>query len=170
MSDPQASTWRRAFNNPLEAGLRSLSVLFESFPQSMDLDRLVQFDYLVVHSADVPDGPASLHPPAPLRSGELLVRRGLVEQGLRLFVSRGLIEASYSSGGIEYRAGEPAASYLQSLDAPYSLRLLTLSKWAVQTFEIYTSEQLQTFVRDNLDRWGAEFESQNMIREIPEGQ
>jgi hypothetical protein len=80
------------------------------------------------------------------------------------------MESSFARGGVEYRAGEPAAGFLQSLDAPYSVRLLELAKWAVQGFESFSNERLQAFVRDNLDRWGAEFESQSIIREMPEGQ
>lgn len=77
------------FNSALEAGVRTLSVLVASHPKAHDLGRLVQYDYLTVHSADA-DGPPSLHPALPLRSGELLVRRGLIESGLRLMVSRAL--------------------------------------------------------------------------------
>ena len=68
------------FNSALETGVRTLTVLVASYPKTHDLGRLVQYDYLTVHSADA-GGPPSLHPPLPLRSGELLVRRGLIEEG-----------------------------------------------------------------------------------------
>ena len=61
------------FNSPLETGLRSLAILEAAFPNRYDLQRLVEMDYLVVHSADV-GGPESLHAPLPLRAGELLDR------------------------------------------------------------------------------------------------
>ena len=64
------------FNSPLETGVRALTVLAESAPAALDLQRLVYFDYLVVHSADA-GGPRSLHPNTPLRNGELLVRRAV---------------------------------------------------------------------------------------------
>ena len=112
MSDgPAPSSWSRAYNTPMEAGLRGLAVLLYAYPASLDLSRLLNFDYLVVHSGDVTDGPESLHPAAPYRSGELLVRRGLVEEGLELFTSRGLIEKSFDADGIAYRAAEPAAAF-----------------------------------------------------------
>ena len=61
------------FNSPFEAGVRSLAILVAAFPEAYDLQRLVEMDYLVVHSGDV-NGPASLHAPLPMRAGELLVR------------------------------------------------------------------------------------------------
>ena len=87
--DEEAVTGRRksAFNSPLETGVRTLALLVAAYPRSRDLHRLVQYDYLTVHSADAA-GPPSLHPPLPLRSGELLVRRGIIERGLLLMMSR----------------------------------------------------------------------------------
>ena len=71
------------FNSPLEAGIRSVGLLVASYPKCFDIQQLVVFDYLVVHTGDI-NGPESLHPQIPLRSTELLVRRKLVENGLLL--------------------------------------------------------------------------------------
>ncbi|MFM9959999.1 MAG: ABC-three component system middle component 2 [Planctomycetaceae bacterium] len=51
----RASRNEGPFNSALESGLRALCVLYEAFPQSFDTQRLVFFDYLVVHSGDVSD-------------------------------------------------------------------------------------------------------------------
>ena len=67
------------FNGPLEAGLRAVAILGAAHPRTLDLQRLVAFDYLLVHTGDI-GGPASLHPPSPLHSAELLVRRELVQR------------------------------------------------------------------------------------------
>ena len=58
------------FNSALETGVRSLVILAANFPAALDLQRLVDLDYLVVHSGDV-DGPKSLHPPLPWNSVRL---------------------------------------------------------------------------------------------------
>ena len=81
------------FNSALETGVRTLAILIACYPTAHDLGRLVQYDYLTVHSGDA-NGPPSLHPPLPLRSGELLVRRGLIESGLRLMMSRSLVRTT----------------------------------------------------------------------------
>ena len=84
------------FNSPLEVGLRALIVLTESHPVAHSLQRLTVLDYLVVHLDDAPDGPPGLHPQTPYRAGELLLRRGVLEQGLLLYQSRGLVERRFS--------------------------------------------------------------------------
>ena len=92
------------FNSPIECGLRALVLLAASGPAPCDLQRLTFFDYLLVHSGDVPGGPPSIHPPTPLRSGEALVRRQWIEKGLRLMLSRELIQPMFSETGIAYVA------------------------------------------------------------------
>ncbi|MGL5824044.1 MAG: ABC-three component system middle component 2, partial [Nocardioides sp.] len=57
-------------NGPLEVAVRVLMVLVEAFPEHLDLNRLVLLDHGLLHSADL-GGPESLHPPVPIRAGEL---------------------------------------------------------------------------------------------------
>src|ERR1700677_990894 len=104
------------FNGPLEAGLRAVAVLGAGHPRSFDLQRLVAFDYLLVHTGDI-GGPSSLHPPAPLQSAELLVRRKLVQRALLLMMTRELVTREFGAEGIWYRAGENAAPFLSSLES-----------------------------------------------------
>jgi len=40
------------FNSALECSLRALAILASAYPASADLQRLVAYDYLLVHSAD----------------------------------------------------------------------------------------------------------------------
>ena len=104
------------FNSPLETGIRSLAILVAAYPEPFDLERLIEMDYLVVHSGDA-DGPESLHAPLPMRAGELLVRRGLIEKGLLLMMSRHLVQRVPAEEGFNYLAGEAAAPFLVSLTA-----------------------------------------------------
>ena len=86
------------FNSPIETGIRALILLAESYPALIDLQRLLEYDYIMVHTADV-DGPPSIHPALPLRSGELLVRRELIERGLMLMIGRGLVTRHATTEG-----------------------------------------------------------------------
>src|SRR5689334_14744461 len=113
------------FNGPLEAGLRAVTILGAAHPRSFDLQRLVAFDYLLVHTGDV-GGPSSLHPPAPLQSAELLVRRKIVERALLLMMTRDLVEREFDTDGIRYRAGENAAPFLSTLESDYLTQLTDL--------------------------------------------
>jgi hypothetical protein len=148
---------RTAFNSPLETGVRSLSILVAAFPLLFDLQRLVELDYLVVHSGDA-NGPDSLHAPLPLRAGELLVRRELIANGLLLMMSRNLVVRTPSPVGIEYGASDAAAPFLMMLESDYSLRLRERAQWAVQEFGSLSSDEIGAITRGFFERWTSQFQ------------
>lgn len=145
------------FNSPLETGVRSLAILVAAFPTAFDLQRLVEMDYLVVHSGDA-DGPHSLHAPLPLRAGELLVRRGLIENGLLLMMSRGLVQRIPKDDGFNYLAGETAAPFMSSLTAEYSQQLMDRAYWAVSRFENVSTEEVRRITHRLFKKWSSQFQ------------
>jgi hypothetical protein len=44
----------------------------------------------------------------------------------------------------------------------------SVANWVVSNFASYSQEELAAFIREHLDRWGAEFESESVVREAPE--
>lgn len=145
------------FNSPLETGVRALSILEAAHPNGCDLQRLVELDYLVVHSGDA-GGPQSLHAPLPMRAGELLVRREIIEKGLLLMASRGLVERVASPDGIFYRAGEAAAPYMAALNAPYSIELRARANWAVKAFGHMTTDAIRIITQRFFEKWTSQFQ------------
>ena len=145
------------FNRALETGIRSLSILVAAFPRANDLGRLVQYDYLTVHSADA-NGPPSLHPPLPLRSGELLVRRGLIEAGLRLMMSRSLIRRELHDEGILYAAEEAAGAFLENMQSTYIVQLRDRADWVASTFDELSANELDAVVKRLFEAWTTEFQ------------
>ena len=168
MSVPHFSpdAWRYVFNTPLECGLRCAVLLAAAYPRRCDLQRLVEYEYLLVHSGDVGEGPPSIHPAAPHRSGELLVRRGLVERGLLFMMSRSVICRSLSEEGIHYFAGEWAVPFLQGLSAPYTRALRERAAWVVDRFGDVPDDDLEAYMRRNWDNWGSEFTREAFVREV----
>jgi hypothetical protein len=146
------------FNSPLETGIRSVGMLVAAYPKSFDLQRLVAFDYLVVHTGDV-GGPESLHPALPMRSTELLVRRGLVERGLLLMISRNLVQREAAAEGIYYRAGEFAETFLDSLTSPYLLGLRERAVWVAASFGGMEQDTFRQTLHQAFGRWIEEFQS-----------
>lgn len=146
------------FNSALETGVRTLAILIACYPKAHDLGRLVQYDYLTVHSADA-HGPPSLHPPLPLRSGELLVRRGLIESGLRLMMSRSLVRRELHIQGLLYIADDSAASFLDNMKSPYILALRDRAEWVAATFDALSADDLDSIVRRLFESWTIEFQS-----------
>tara|TARA_R110000850_G_scaffold214249_3_gene340170 strand:+ start:1302 stop:1796 length:495 start_codon:yes stop_codon:yes gene_type:complete len=144
------------FNSALETGVRSLIILTANFPSALDLQRLVDFDYLAVHSGDV-NGPESLHPPLPMREGELLVRRKIIESGLSLMMSRGLITRIAGAEGIVYQASDYAKPFVDSLATPYMRSLMERASWVAATFGSMNTLELHNIISGFFDKWTTQF-------------
>lgn len=153
------------FNGPVEIGLRALAVLNDAYPDAYSLQRLVVFDYLIVHSDDLPGGPSGLHPQTPHRGGELLVRRGVLQEGLLLYQSRNLVERIYESSGVSFAATERSAAFLDVLHTEYVVGLRERAAWLVKSFGHIPDANLEKMVNGNLGEWGAEFEMESVLWE-----
>jgi hypothetical protein len=153
------------FNGALETGLRSLTLLVGVFPEAISLQRLVVFDYLVVHTEDVEGGPASLHPPTPRRGAELLVRRDRIQTGLRLYESRSLIDRRFETGGVYFVASERTGAFLDAFGARYVAEMRDRANWVADRFGGMDDLQLRAYVDDRVGDWGAEFEFESVLWE-----
>jgi len=145
------------FNSPLETGLRALAILVSSYPSSFDLQRLVDFDYIVVHSGDL-GGPTSMHAPLPQRASELVVRREIVDAGLTLMMSRGLVARLATADGIQFIATDRASSFLGALSSSYTLQLKDRAEWIASNFAHLGHEQMRGAMRDILKEWSIQFQ------------
>lgn len=152
------------FNSPHEIGLRALTLLGEVFPVSYSLERLVVTDYLLIHSDDLPGGPPGLHPKTPHRGGELLVRRSVVEAGLLLYQSRGLLERHYTETGVMFSATEKTSSFLDVLSSSYTAELRERAAWLVSLFGKVSDEELLSIVNSHVGEWGAEFTMESVLK------
>ncbi|MCC6366928.1 MAG: threonine transporter [Bryobacterales bacterium] len=147
----------QTFNSPIETGVRALILLAESYPEQLDLQRILEFDYILVHTGDV-DGPPSVHPALPLRSGELLVRRQLIERGLMLMISRGLITRHATPSGFVYQAEDDAGPFLDSLTAEYLHDLQDRAVWVVDRFSGMSDHEIRVMLSQVYDQWSREFQ------------
>jgi hypothetical protein len=146
------------FNSPFELGLRMVYLLTSLMPHGADLQKLVLLDYAIVYSGDL-NGPESLHTPVPYRGGELLSRRELIEQGLYLMSTRGLVDARMDETGITYVAGPAARTMVGSLTSQYFLDLEHRCKWAAVRFGRIGSNELTVEFAQKGHLWGAELEA-----------
>lgn len=145
------------FNGVVEIGLRSLCAMTSAFPAPCSLQRLVVFDYLLVHSDDIPGGPMGLHPQTPHRGGEILVRRGVLQDALLLYQSRGLVERIYADAGLFFVATERSASFLDALGTTYVSDLRERADWVITIFGQLEDAELEAMIRARIGEWGAEF-------------
>lgn len=153
------------FNSTLETGIRALVVLEAFYPRRCDLIEMTWLDHLVVHTGDLDglDVPESLHPDLPNRAGELLVRRQLVERSLRMMQQMHLVDVFETECGIEFCAGDEAPSYLNLLNAPYSLALKLRAKWMADRFAGMETSEMGALIESRIGRWTAEFRAEETL-------
>lgn len=155
------------FNSTLETGIRALVVLEAFYPRRCDLLEMTWLDHLVVHTSDLggQDAPDSLHPDLPNRAGELLVRRQLVEKSLRLMQQMHLVDVAETEEGISFSASEDAPSYLELLQAPYSLALKDRANWVANHFAGMQTAEMRALIESRIGRWTADFR----VEDLPAG-
>jgi len=163
MTTETPSQFVSPFNGPIEIGLRALCVLTTAFPTAYALQRLVVFDYFLVHSDDIEGGPEGLHPQTPHRGGEILVRRRVLQDGLTLYESRGLVERVYKDGGIFFAATDKSADFLDTLSTEYLRGLRERAEWVVDSFRLLDDADLDVMVRERIGTWGAEFSMESVL-------
>ncbi|MDB6091196.1 MAG: hypothetical protein JWN85_3980 [Gammaproteobacteria bacterium] len=157
------------FNSTLETGIRALVVLEAFYPRRCDLLEMTWLDHLVVHTGDLDghDVPGSLHPDLPNRVGELLVRRQLVEKSLRMMQQVHLVEVFETEDGIAFGASEDAPSYLDLLQAPYSVALKQRAKWMADRFAGMETTEMRALIEGRIGRWTADFRLEEMPAGLP---
>lgn len=154
----ELSRSEQVFNGAFETGLRALCALSADHPHEYDIQQLLAFDHVIVHSGDMPGGPPSLHPQVQQRNGELLVRRPLLQTGLALMEIKGLISVRASDGEILYSSTELAPVFLDSLENAYLIKLMERAKWAVAAFNEWGPTPFFNVFNIAFDRWSTEFQ------------
>lgn len=155
---------RSPLNSPLEVGVRILMILTEAYPQRLDVNRLVLLDHGVLHSADL-GGPESLHPPLPVRAGELGVKRTAIEEGLQVMVRARLVEMNAGDRGIEFVASDGAYAFVSVLASDYATTLHERIKWMFGHFGDLSEDALRAEMRSILSGWAEEFRRADALSE-----
>jgi hypothetical protein len=143
-----------------------LFLLDAANPEIADLQRLISYDYLLIHSGDVEGGPQSLHPAVPFRGSELLVKRDVVRSGLDLMFARELIDKRVTARGIVYGGSEMTRAFLELLKVTYAAELRKRAQWVIERFGSLSDDELNSFMSSNIGRWGAEFEHLTALRDL----
>ncbi|WP_418607312.1 ABC-three component system middle component 2 [Pseudoalteromonas sp. US3C1013] len=150
------------FNSALETGVRSICILVADLSNKFDIQQLLALDHIVVHSGDIENAPPSLHPNILQRSGELLVRRPLIENGLVLMESKRLVQKVITADGFYYCATELASVFIESLTNEYIKELSQRAEWAVTMYNDYGDRLFSEIFNSAFDRWRNEFQTAEM--------
>ncbi|SFF07224.1 hypothetical protein SAMN05428981_11445 [Bacillus sp. OV194] len=170
MSNYIVNSSSNSFNSPFEVGLRMLIILAVTPVIKSDLQRLIYYDYLVLHTNDVGvvGSPTSIHPDTPHRSGEIIVRRQVMQEGLKLMNSKNLINIIYDENGISYSSSQLTQTFLDLFESDYYKKLQKNASWVTSYFSEYTEIEIKDFVEKNIGHWGGEFMYEAFIRSVAE--
>ena len=154
----------KLFNTPVEVGLRCLFLLYQFEPVSLSIDKLIYLDYFLIHSGDVSKEQKSIHPKYPFRSSEIVVKRELLMNALKLLISKELANIKFCSSGIEYQITYIGCKALDYFESSYAEEIKKVSKWIHQTYKDHTEEQLSELINANIQKWGSEFTNESKFR------
>lgn len=152
------------YNTPLEVGMRILILLSELDNNAADIDRLVIYDYFMLHGNDFDEDIESLHPATPYRAGEIYVKRKIIQESINLMHSKELLNIEYTKEGIFYKANELTKVFLEYLDTQYAKDLLKYSRLVIKKFNSYSNDELNVYINKDISKWGSEFTRESLIR------
>ncbi|CAM3617208.1 hypothetical protein THPR109532_19285 [Thalassospira profundimaris] len=87
------------------------------------------------------------------------MRRGLVERGLLLMVSKGLVSRHVDDSGIVFAAGDFAETFLSSLTSDYIRILVDRAAWVVREFGDLPDADLKARVGEYFEQWIEQFQA-----------
>lgn len=124
----------------------------------MSSQRIMYYDYFSLHLNDISDAYESLHPDNPNHSSEIAVRRVMVNHGLNLMISKGLISIKYSKTGIYYEKNQLTTSFVTLFQNGYVDKLKKNIKTVDEKFYNYSDKQIYKYIDKNIGSWVGEFE------------
>lgn len=127
----------------------------------MSSQRIMYYDYFILHLNDIDNMYVSLHPNNPNHSSEIAVRRDTINQGLKLTISKGLLDVKYSKTGIYYQKTNITEPFLQFFSNGYVEQLKNNIIIVNDKFSNYSDEQIYKYINKNIGSWTGEFEKEN---------
>jgi hypothetical protein len=129
------------FNSKIELATRASFILTCFSERSLDLDRLVFFDYVLLYAKEF-GGPIDIHTDLPNKVAEIIRRRELFPAALKLFISKGLLSSEVNGEGIFFKASEATPQYVSCLKSEYFKNLWTNLLWLEENFDWVDKQRL----------------------------
>lgn len=151
------------FNTQTEISIRLLTIISHS-KKSLNLQELIYYDYLTLYYGDVDSNYNNLHPSNPHHSIEYILKRTLINESLKLLLSKGLIEVLVTSDGINYKANSFTINFLSCFESNYFELLKKNSVLVTEHFNTYSITELTSYFNQNIGKWKGEFETEVLFR------
>lgn len=150
-------------NNSIEVSLRILIILNE-LESSIDMQRIIYYDYALLHSGDFDINENSLYPSSPFRKEELYVKNSLIKKALNILCQKQLINIEYKDTGIFYKKNELTPLFLSHINAEYLSLLKTKAKWVNNNFQLYNDSEIKEYFDKTIGKWRSEFSTYGLTK------
>lgn len=132
------------YNSPVEIGAR-IVMLLAGLSRKLDLDELIFLDYASIYSGDFQGGP-SLHPMMLNRLAELVRRREIFPDAIKLFTAKGLMNSQVDEYGIRYSITDAGMAFAAKLTTEYHADFRRRVSWVEQNID-YLAAQRRTIYK-----------------------
>ena len=150
-------------NNSIECSLR-LVVLINELTTGIDFQRIIYYDYALLHSGDFDSSQESLYPSSPFRKEELYVKNRLIKDALAILCQKQLVDVEYKETGVLYKKTNLSQLFLNYLSTDYFLSLKEKAKWINVYFNSYNDQQLKEYFDKTIGEWKSEFSTYGLTR------
>lgn len=150
----------KIFNTPEEVGVRILFIL-SLCNKRMSSQRIMYYDYFILHLYDIDSVYDSLHPDNPNHSSEIAVKRDIINRGLKLMISKGLLDIKYTKTGIYYQKNSITDPFLQMFKNGYVDKLKQNISVVNERFDKYSDGQIYKYIDRSIGSWYGEFEKEH---------
>ena len=156
-------TDRQLLNINIEISLRLL-ILLNELEDSVDIQRIIYYDYALIHSGDFENAPDSIYPPSPFRKEELFIKNSIIKDSLKLLCQKQLISVDFKNEGIFYKKNELSELFLKHLKSEYVNILKNRAKWVNEYLKKYNDTELKEFFNVNIGQWKSEFSTYGLTK------
>jgi len=118
------------------------------------------YDYFILHLGDIDNEYISLHPDNPNHSSEIAIRRNIINKGLTLLVSKGLLDIKYTKSGIYYKKNEITDPFVKLFFNGYVEHLKRNISVVNEKFSGFSDVQIYKYINKHIGSWKGEFEKE----------
>ncbi|MDR5591691.1 ABC-three component system middle component 2 [Christiangramia sp. SM2212] len=123
----------KVYNSNFEIAIRILVILLNLPFKRASTYKLMVLDHMSLNTYDV-GGPASLHAPIPNRGVQIYSRKEILNESIKLLISKDLIIINPNKNGLLYEITENGINYLTYFESKYFNQLKEKVEWTSEKF------------------------------------
>lgn len=136
------------YNSPVEVGAR-IVLLLAGLARQLNLDELIFFDYASIYSSDF-QGDPSLHPVLLNRLAELVRRREIFPDAIKLFSAKGLVTSQVDEQGVRYSITSAGSVFAARLSTEYHVDFRRRVSWVEANVDLLAAQRRTIYKIDRV--------------------